>query len=87
MLYQKYFQNGEYVRAAESGTEANYSMIDGVVNNLEPNDKETSQEQEKPQQRDPNAPRESVIKKLRTKQLQIAKDSGYRSICWRLSGS
>ena len=33
-LYQKYFQNGMYERSHESGTEANYDMIDGQVNNL-----------------------------------------------------
>ncbi len=32
-LYQKYFQNGMYERSHESGTEANYDMVDGQVNN------------------------------------------------------
>jgi len=32
-IYQKYFENGEYLRSVESGTEQNYNMIDGVANN------------------------------------------------------
>lgn len=31
--YQKYYQNGTYERSRESGTEANYDMVDGLVNN------------------------------------------------------
>ena len=31
--YQKFYENGEYVRAVESTTEQNYNMIDGCVNN------------------------------------------------------
>jgi len=32
--YQKFYENGEYVRAVESTTEQNYNMIDGCANNL-----------------------------------------------------
>lgn len=32
-IYQKYFENGEYLRSVESGTEQNYNMIDGISNN------------------------------------------------------
>ncbi len=32
-LYQKYYENGEYLRTVESGTEQNYNMIDGITNN------------------------------------------------------
>ncbi|MCD8053705.1 MAG: DUF4316 domain-containing protein [Lachnospiraceae bacterium] len=32
--YQKYYENGEYLRAAEMTEEQNYNMIDGRVNNL-----------------------------------------------------
>ena len=32
-IYQQYFENGEYLRSVESGTEQNYNMIDGVANN------------------------------------------------------
>lgn len=31
--YQKLFENGTYERSWESGTEANYDMVDGRVNN------------------------------------------------------
>ena len=38
--WQKSYENGEYLRSAESGTEANYDMIDGRVNNsVKPKDK------------------------------------------------
>lgn len=67
-LYQKYFQNGMYERSHESGTEANYNMIDGQVNN----------QKNKKQQQVVNRPkkRTSVIKKLHEKQIAIAKRSG-----------
>ena len=32
--YQKFFENGTYERSWESGTEENYNMVDGQVNNL-----------------------------------------------------
>ena len=32
--YQKFFENGSYERCWESGTEGNYNMVDGQVNNL-----------------------------------------------------
>lgn len=32
--YQKFFENGTYERSWESGTEGNYNMVDGQVNNL-----------------------------------------------------
>lgn len=79
--YQKFYQNGMYERSRESGTEANYDMVDGVVNN-----------QKKPPQRAadtqtngktfPNQleskpkKRKSVIKRLREKQIAIAVKSG-----------
>lgn len=31
--YQKYFENGEYLRSAEMDEEQNYNMIDGRINN------------------------------------------------------
>ena len=31
--WQKSYQNGEYIRCAESGEEANYNMVDGLHNN------------------------------------------------------
>lgn len=32
--YQKFYENGEYVRVVESTMEQSYSMVDGCVNNL-----------------------------------------------------
>lgn len=34
--WHKYHENGEYLRSVESGTEQNYNMIDGVSNNMKP---------------------------------------------------
>lgn len=53
--YQRFYENGEYVRAVESTTEQNYNMIDGCVNNL-------------PKPRIING-RESVLDKLRIRQM------------------
>lgn len=53
--YQKFYENGEYVRALESTTEQNYNMIDGCANNL-------------PKPRIING-RESVLDKLRIRQM------------------
>ena len=40
--YQKYYQNGTYERSRESGTEANYDMVDGLVNNQRNNPEKVS---------------------------------------------
>ena len=37
--WQKYLENGEYLRSAEMAEEANYNMIDGLRNNSAPKDK------------------------------------------------
>ena len=70
-LYQRYFQNGMYERSHESGTEANYDMVDGQVNNQK-------KAVEKAQKSLSNRPkkRTSVIRKLHEKQIAIAKRSG-----------
>lgn len=70
-LYQKYFQNGMYERSHESGTEANYDMVDGQVNNQ----KKATEKIQKPMNNRPKK-RTSVIKKLHVKQIAIAKRSG-----------
>ena len=51
--------NGEYLRSAEMAEEANYNMIDGLMNNM-------------PKKKDKNAPRRSVLKRLRKHQQKIA---------------
>lgn len=66
--YQKFFENGTYERSWESGTEANYDMVDGRVNN--PKKDPEKMVAEKPKKR------RSVIKRLREKQIAIAVRSG-----------
>ena len=70
-LYQKYFQNGMYERSHESGTEANYDMVDGQVNNQ----KKAVENAQKPTSNRPKK-RTSVIRKLHEKQIAIARRSG-----------
>lgn len=60
--WQKYYENGEYLRTAEITEEQNYNMIDGRINNQ--SKKTVSKE------------RPSVLKKLRQKQAEIATRSG-----------
>ena len=57
--WQKVMDNGEYLRSAEMTEEANYNMIDGLMNNTL-------------KKKDKNAPRRSVLKRLRNHQKKIA---------------
>ena len=59
--WQKAFENGEYLRAAEMTEEQSYSFIDGRINNLPP-----KKEGKRP----------SVLKRLHEKQAAIAARSG-----------
>lgn len=59
--WQKYMENGEYLRSSEIDEEQNYNMIDGRRNNMPPKVKNG---------------RVSVLAKLRQKQAEIAKRSG-----------
>lgn len=59
--WQKYMENGEYLRSSEIDEEQNYNMIDGRRNNMPPKGKNG---------------RASVLAKLRHKQAEIAKRSG-----------
>lgn len=59
--WQKYMENGEYLRSSEISEEQNYNMIDGRRNNMPPKKKKT---------------RTSVLVKLHQKQAEIAKRSG-----------
>ena len=78
--YQKFYENGTYERSWESGTEGNYNMVDGQVNNLK--SAEGKRVERKPAQRSEQSSkkkpkkRESVIKRLREKQIAIAVKSG-----------
>ena len=56
--WQKYMENGEYLRSSEIEEEQNYNMIDGRRNNMSPRGKNG---------------RASVLAKLRRKQAEIAK--------------
>ena len=58
--WQKVMDNGEYLRSAEMAEEANYNMIDGLMNNVR-------------KVKDKNKPRESVLAKLRLNQKKVAK--------------
>ncbi len=59
--WQKYMENGEYLRSSEIDEEQNYNMIDGRRNNMSPKGKNG---------------RVSVLEKLHRKQAEIAKRSG-----------
>lgn len=59
--WQKYMENGEYLRSSEIDEEQNYNMIDGRRNNMSPKGKKG---------------RTSVLAKLRQKQAEIARRSG-----------
>ena len=65
--WQKVMDNGEYLRSAEMAEEANYNMIDGLMNNVR-----------KVKDKDKDKPRESVLAKLRLNQKKVAKQ-GKRS--------
>lgn len=67
-IWQKYYQNGEWFRQAESGGEANYDMVDGRVNNLPKQPEKNKVKKHKK--------KESVIGKLHKKQIEIAIRSG-----------
>lgn len=56
--WQKSYQNGEYIRSAESGEEDNYNMVDGLHNNR--------------RKRKKGKKRRSVIKRLHEKQMEVA---------------
>ena len=58
--WQKVMDNGEYLRSAEMTEEANYNMIDGLMNNVR-------------KKKDKDKPRESVLARLRINQKKVAK--------------
>lgn len=65
--YQKYYENGEYLRSAEISEEQNYNMIDGRVNN----------QKKRPKVID-SRKRPSIVKRLHQKQDELAKRYGKR---------
>lgn len=65
--WQKYMENGEYLRSAEITEEANYNMIDGLKNNAAPKEKK-------------NRPKESILAKLDEKKEEVARRSGQKAM-------
>ena len=78
--YQKFYENGTYERRWESGTEGNYNMVDGQINNLKNAEEKRIERKlaQRPEQltKKKAKKRESVIKRLREKQIAIAVKSG-----------
>jgi len=70
--WQKYMENGEYLRSAEISEEQNYNMIDGRKNN---GYKAPAATNSMPPEKKPKG-RQSVLAKLHKKQAEIAKRSG-----------
>ena len=58
--WQKVMDNGEYLRSAEMAEEANYNMIDGLMNNVR-------------KKKDKDKTRESVLARLQLNQKKVAK--------------
>lgn len=65
--WQKYMENGEYLRSAEITEEANYNMIDGLKNNSAPKENK-------------NRPKESILAKLNEKKEEVARRSGQKAM-------
>lgn len=66
--YQKYFENGEYLRSAEMDEEQNYNMIDGRINNQKKKPKVTDSKK-----------RKFLLKFLHQKQDELEKRYGKKS--------
>lgn len=74
LIWQRPYENGTWERRAESGTESNYDMVDGRVNNqaeADPAGKVLPSGRMARRGR-----RKSVIQELRNKQIRIARESG-----------
>lgn len=71
--WQKYMENGEYLRSAEISEEQNYNMIDGRKNN---GHKAPSVKNSMPLKKEPKGGRQSVLARLHKKQAEIAQRSG-----------
>jgi len=69
--WQKFMENGEYLRSSEISEEQNYDMIDGRKNN---GYKAPSATNSRPPEKKPRG-RQSVLAKLHKKQAEIAKRS------------
>ena len=90
-IYQQYFENGEFLRSVESGTELNYNMIDGVANNKSskptimnqagkaPAEEDTVEKKTIPRQKNHPKKRQSVLQRLREKQGIVAANYGRKA--------
>jgi hypothetical protein len=90
-IYQQFFENGEYLRSVESGTEQNYNMIDGVANNKgskptimkqagkAPAEEDTFEKKAIPRQKNHPKKRQSVLQRLREKQDIVAANYGSKA--------
>ena len=90
-VYQQYFENGEYLRSVESGTEQNYNMIDGVANNKSskptimkqagkaPAEEDAVEKKTIPRQKNHPKKRQSVLQRLREKQDIVAANYGLKA--------
>ena len=76
--WQKSYENGEYLRSAEMAEEQNYSMIDGRMNNMPPKPiiykRRTGRKRKNG--RLPVKGRESVLKRLKQYQTELAMQRG-----------
>ena len=70
-IWQKYYENGEYLRSVESGTEDNYNMIDGMRNNRK-RQAEAAKEAAETDEPTTQGKRMSVLKRFREKQAEVA---------------
>ena len=91
-IWQKYYENGEYLRAAEAYGEQNFDMIDGRANNRQKEDQrkpsvettEKTAEGKKPEKESKKknvlipGKRKSVLKRLKEKQAEVAARYGKR---------
>lgn len=83
-IWQKFYENGEYLRSAESYGEQNYDMIDGRTNNRPKQLPGKSSEKprkdpmsgvlpaEEPARKQTDGRRKSVLRRLRDKQEEVA---------------
>lgn len=90
-IWQKYYENGEYLRTAEAYGEQNYDMIDGRANNRPKEGQRTSGQRtaersdegkilvKKPATKAAPGKRKSVLQRLRDKQAEVAARYGRKS--------
>lgn len=89
-IYQQFFENGEYLRSVESGTEQNYNMIDGVANNKGSKPiimkqagkapaEDAVEKKTTPRQKNHPKERQSALQRLREKQDIVAANYGRKA--------